>query len=263
MRARAAVRGRDPGTIQFTGALGGSGLAAQLGPVALTLTIIDRTGAAYQVDAGTLAADGRPHPLVASLGGGKALYPLRVAAITVTFQSPEQHTGGPELTLTLSGLPLAGWTEQRRARAPRSPSAPSTGPTTSTGQASTFFFDPGSSPQQVNASGPVTTTLLGGQLTLLPRTAPVTAIPAIATKAFMDANSLAIGSVVPAFVDGVAGPAADRGRGDLVPDRHRAGRRAHHRSRQPSGVPGPAVAAAAAGHASGGWPRPAGASRRP
>jgi hypothetical protein len=198
----APASGARPGLIRLTGALGPAG---DSGPVALTLTVIDRAGAVYQVDAGTLVGDGRPHPIVASLGGDKALYPLRVAAITVTFQSPEGNSGGPELTLTLSGLPLTDWTEQTSSGSPLD-FQPSTGPTTSTRQAATFFFDPGSSPQQVNPNGSLTTQLFGGQLTLFPRTAPVTAIPAIATKAFMDANSLAAGSVVPAFVEGTQVP---------------------------------------------------------
>ena len=71
-----------------------TGLAAQLGPVTVTLTILDRTGAAYQIAAGTLAADGRPHLLVASLGGEQARYPLRVAAITATFLLPLRAWSG-------------------------------------------------------------------------------------------------------------------------------------------------------------------------
>jgi ABC-type antimicrobial peptide transport system permease subunit len=45
-----------------------------------------------------------------------------------------------------------------------------------------------------------------GQLVLLPRAAQVAAIPAVATRAFMDANSMAIGSVVPEFVAGAQVP---------------------------------------------------------
>ena len=194
--------GARSGEIRFTGTLGPAG---QIGPVAVTLTVIDRAGAVYQVDAGTLAADGRPQQIVASLGGGKALYPLRVAAITVAFQSPVSNYGGPIVSLALSGLPLADWTETVSSGSPLA-FQPSTGPATFAHQAATFLFDPGSSPQQRNPSGSLSTTLLGGQLTLFPRTAPVTAIPAIATKAFMDANSLAVGAVVPAFVEGTQVP---------------------------------------------------------
>jgi hypothetical protein len=195
--------GARSGTIRLTGTLGPAGQSA---PVAVALTVIDRAGAVYQVDAGTLVGDGRPHQIGASLGGDKALYPLRVAAITVAFQSPTSNNGGPVLSLTLRGLPLTDWTERTSSGSPLN-YQPSVGPTTFTKQAATFFFDPGSSPEQVNPVGSQTTTLiLGGQLTLFPRAAPVTAIPAIATKAFMDASSLATGTVVPAFVEGMKVP---------------------------------------------------------
>ena len=109
--------GARAGTIRLTAALGphppvsardSRALAAQLGPVTVTLTILDATGSAYQVAAGTLVADGLPHLLVASLGGNQARYPLRVAAITATYLMPLR--AAPSLTLTVSGLPLAGWT---------------------------------------------------------------------------------------------------------------------------------------------------------
>jgi ABC-type antimicrobial peptide transport system permease subunit len=146
--------GTRAGTIRFTATLGP---AARLGPVTVTLTILDRTGSAYQVAAGTTVADGRPHLLVAPLGGEHASYPLRVTAITAAFAPPPSQSRA--LALSLSGLSLAGWTEQ-------------------------------ASP---------------GQLVLLPRAAPVAAIPAIATRAYMHANALAIGSVVPVF-EGVEVP---------------------------------------------------------
>jgi hypothetical protein len=147
--------GARAGTIRLTATLGP---AAKLGPVTVTLTILDQTGSAYQVVAGTLVADGRPHLLVAPLGGEHAGYPLRVSAITAAFAPPPRQ--GPALALSLSGLSLAGWTEEASS----------------------------------------------GQLVLLPRSAPVAAIPAIATRAYMDANALAIGSVVPVFEGGAEVP---------------------------------------------------------
>ena len=147
--------GTRAGTIRLTATLGP---AARLGPVTVTLTILDQTGSAYQIVAGTLVPDGRPHLLVASLGGEHASYPLRVTAITAAFAPPPRH--GPALALSLSGLSLAGWTEEASS----------------------------------------------GQLVLLPRAAPVAAIPAIATRAYMHANALAIGSVVPVFEGGAEVP---------------------------------------------------------
>jgi hypothetical protein len=207
--------GARAGTIQLTATLGPAapvptgqitGLAAQLGPVTVTLTILDQTGAAYQIVAGTLVADGRPHLLVAPLGGEQAGYPLRVAAITATFPCRRR---GPALALTLSGLSLAGWTQQasspvpvtcrqvrsrrhvtdqRRSRAGRDVHLY---PRPRARQPGDFAGSPSRSP---------------GSCCCFPALTPVAAIPAIATRAFMDTNSLAIGSVVPEFVDGAQVP---------------------------------------------------------
>ncbi len=176
----------------------------------MTLTILDRTGTAYQIAAGTLAADGRPHLLTAHLGGSQALYPLRVAAITAAFLLPPSKS--PALALTVRGLPLAGWTEAASASVPTfvQPGAvvqPSAGPTHFTRDAATFTFVPGwADASLVNASLSSPAAPIPGQLVLLPRAAPVDAIPAIATRAFMDANSLAIGAVVPEFLAGTHVP---------------------------------------------------------
>jgi hypothetical protein len=189
-------------------AAGAAGLAGQLGPVAVTLTVLDSTGSAYQVPAGTLTADGRPHSLSASLGGGKPAYPLQVIAVTAGFTVPLQP--GPAATLTLRGLPLDGWIEQASAPVPvdlppNGVALPSDGQTTVTAQAAAFTFLPGHAPEvQVSQAGGQTQ--VPGQLLLLPRSAAVPSIPAIATKAFMDANNLTPGSVVPASLGGAQVP---------------------------------------------------------
>jgi FtsX-like permease family len=195
------------GTIRFTATLGP---AAPIGPVIVTVTILDHTGSAYQIGAGTLVADGRPHVLVAPLGGEQASYPLRVIAITAAFTLPPRP--GPAVTLTLSGLSLAGWTEEASSVDPDDlkPGAygqSSDGPTHFTSQAATFTFAPGwaDTSQLTVSPPPAQVPPVSGQLMLLPRAAPVEAIPAIATKAYMHANALAIGSVVPAF-EGVEVP---------------------------------------------------------
>jgi FtsX-like permease family protein len=212
----APAPGARAGTIQLTATLGPAapvpagqltGLAASLGPVTVTLTILDQAGAAYQIVAGTLVADSRPHLLVAPLGGEQAGYPLRVAAITATFTLPSDE--GPALALNLSGVSLPGWTQRASSPVPGylppgSVAPPSDGPTQITSGAATFSFTSGQAPGPAlgtTGSPPVT-----GQLLLLPRAAPVAAIPAIATSAFMDTNSLAIGSVVPELLDGAQVP---------------------------------------------------------
>ena len=197
------------------GSARGGGLAAAFGRVTVTLTILDRTGSAYQVPVGTLAADGRPHALVASLGGERALYPLRVASISVAFQLPLQ--AAPAMALTISGLPLAGWTDDASSpylatlQAGQGLSGPAAGPralsANATTRAATFVFSPGYGyTPPTGGSGPQLPGRIPGQLALLPRAAPVAAIPAIATRAYLDANNTAIGSLVPTFLDGVSVP---------------------------------------------------------
>ena len=213
--------GARAGTIQLTATLGPStpvpagttrGLAAQLGPVTVTLTILDATGSAYQVTTRAMAADGRPHVLVASLGGNQARYPLRLAAISATYLLPSQTA--PAMALTLSGLSLRGWTDdassialanmQATATGPFSSEAPVSGVAHVTSQAATFAFNPGFAGTVPAATGgelqvPVP---IAGQLVLLPPAARGAAIPAIATTAFVDANSTGIGSVVPVSLEG-------------------------------------------------------------
>ncbi len=205
--------GARAGTIALTATLGPATAAPTgplPGPVTVTLTILDRTGTAYQIAAGTLVADGRPHLLAAHLGGERALYPLRVAAITATFLLPPSK--GPSLALTLSGPSLAGWIEEASAFVPSDlqPDAvaqPSDGPTHFTRDSATFTFATGwADTSMLDVSPPPPSTPVPGQLVLLPRAPQVGAIPAIATRAFMDANSLAIGAVVSEFVAGAQVP---------------------------------------------------------
>jgi hypothetical protein len=199
--------GGRPGAIQLTATLGP---AAQLGPVTVTATILDRAGSAYQFT-WTLAANGRPHVLAASLGGGNALYPLRVASIMATYQLPLQ--AGPFMTLTVSGLSLAGWTDDASSAALTGMQAsgslsglgalPAAGPADVAGRAATFSFSPGYASRDLLGT-PVQP--IQGQLALLPPAARAATIPAIATRAFMDANNLTTGSVVPVFLEGARIP---------------------------------------------------------
>ena len=211
--------GARAGTIRLTAALGlhlpvstrdSRALAAQLGPVTVTLTILDATGSAYQVAAGTLVADGLPHLLVGSLGGNQARYPLRVAAITATYLMPLR--AAPSLTLTVSGLPLAGWTGDASSPAlddfqasqglPLPIAPPGRVSAHVTSQAATFTFSSGYGQETTGGVPTPPATAIPAQLVLLPAAARVTTIPAIATGAFMDANGAVIGSVVPVSIEG-------------------------------------------------------------
>ena len=211
--------GARAGTIRLTAALGlhlpvstrdSRALAAQLGPVTVTLTILDATGSAYQVAAGTLVADGLPHLLVGSLGGNQARYPLRVAAITATYLMPLR--AAPSLTLTVSGLPLAGWAGDASSPAlddfqasqglPLPIAPPGRVSAHVTSQAATFTFSSGYGQETTGGVPTPPATAIPAQLVLLPAAARVTAIPAIATGAFMDVNGAVIGSVVPVSIEG-------------------------------------------------------------
>ena len=210
--------GARPGTIRLTAALGPaaplpagriSGLAARFGPVSVTLTILDQSGSAYQVTAGTLIADGHPHVLVASLGGSRARYPLRVAAITAGYLVPLR--AGPSMALTVSGLPLAGWKGDASSAdlaSQGSAGLPSTESTRVTGQAVTVTFSPGAgiSSPAFSYEAPTTSVQLPGQVALLPPAAPVVTVPAMATRAFLDANNVVIGAVVPITINGAPVP---------------------------------------------------------
>ena len=138
----------------------------------MTLTILDRTGAAFQVEDGALVADGRPHLIAVPLGGDEPLYPLRVASITVTFGMPLSAV--PTLALTLRGVSLARWTQQASTPNPINfppgrVAEPSDGETHITAQAATFTFGAGYAPAVatgVAGIGPIQQ--VAAQLLLLP-----------------------------------------------------------------------------------------------
>ena len=210
--------GARAGTIRLTAALGphppvstavSRALAAQLGPVTVTLTILDATGSAYQVAAGTLVADGLPHLLVASLGGNQARYPLRVAAITATYLMPLRAAP----SCAHRQRPAAGRLDGRRQLAcpgrllasqglPLPTAPPGRVSAHITSRAATFTFSSGYGQETTGGVATPPATAIPAQLVLLPPAARVTTIPAIATGAFMDTNGAVIGSVVPVSIEG-------------------------------------------------------------
>jgi FtsX-like permease family protein len=98
----------QPSAVQLDASLGPASL--RLAPAAVTLSVADADGDVYQVSAGTLAADGRPHLLTARLGTdqlstdqlstgqlstgqlstvprpGRVITPLRLIGITASYQ---------------------------------------------------------------------------------------------------------------------------------------------------------------------------------
>ncbi len=206
----------------FPGSVGqASAIARELGPVAVTVTVADGTGDMYQLDAGTLPADGREHVLVASLGGADISYPLRLVQIALTYQLPPVLPVA--LALTVTGPSLAGW--RAGATSPGLQSAqgqsdvygasalPGNGTWLARGDTATFTFTSGFGqgsyfPPSTNQVGPPPVPVpVNGQVTLnTPSGSTHAPLPAIATSAFADANNVGTGSVVLAALNGVQVP---------------------------------------------------------
>jgi len=94
---RKILPGRARPGVLLTGQAGEIRLTAAFGPArlnlaaaAVTITIDDADGDAYQLAAGPLPADGRTHTMTVRVtpAGGHVLYPLRVTAITVDYELP-------------------------------------------------------------------------------------------------------------------------------------------------------------------------------
>jgi FtsX-like permease family protein len=213
------VSGR-PDSIRLTASLsttGRAGIAASIGAVTVLVTITDSAGGAYQLPAGTLPADGRPHVLTVPLGGTKVSYPLRLTQVSFGYTLPATSGAAAPLTLTVIGARLAGWTaaaaspelDQVRAVGGQGAAGPAADPGTVTWRPSasgaTLAFTPGYGRAAPGANAPQGTPPLPltGQVTLTAGGMAPAAIPAIATAAFLDANNTAVGATVPATIDGV------------------------------------------------------------
>jgi hypothetical protein len=211
-----------PDSLRLTaslGAQGRTGMVAAIGAVTVLATITDSAGAAYQVPAGTLPADGRPHVLTAPLGGTRVSYPLRLTQLSVSYTLPATRAAVP-LTLTVTGARLAGWTataaspELDLAMSSAGPGAagPAEDPGTTAWRPSaasaTITFTPGFGRAAPAAQAPQGTPPqpVAGQVTLTAGDMAPGAIPAIATAAFLDANHTAVGATVPASINGVTVP---------------------------------------------------------
>lgn len=214
-----AIPGR-PRAIMFRAAIGlaagrnSGSVAAELGPVAVTVAVTDGSGEMYRLSAGTLPADGRDHTLTAPLGGDQVSYPLRLVQVQLGYEMPLKQNA--MLTLTETGLPLSGW--QPSATSPDfqgflqggntyGPSAlPSNGTWRASGDAATFSFGSGYG-QDMSLAGIPSIEPTSAQVTLsAPAESAATPLPAIATSAFADANDVGPGSVVQAFVNGARFP---------------------------------------------------------
>jgi hypothetical protein len=218
--ARPGVPLGGPGAgIRLTAAFGPARL--NLAAAAVTITIDDAAGDAYQLAVGTLPADGRPHTLTGQVApaGRRVLYPLRVTAIAVGYELPAALAPGPATFRLLSvnsatGGAVSGWTATASspelaalsvantlAGASSPPQVISSRP--GAGAAWTVAFDPGfGAGATYSPSSP--TTPVPGELDLTVPARVIAAITGIATRAFLAANSLSVGDTVAVAVGGGA-----------------------------------------------------------
>ncbi len=192
-----------------------------IGPVPVTVTVQDAAGVAYSIPAGTLALDGRPHRLLATLTStGQAAYPLRLISISATYQLPRRPARAKlaasarrEATFTVSGLAvspgaggsgfsalpasalLTGWKPGVTAPAFAAAGAGVPPKLTSATSPGTVTFRPGYgvSLEGFFIGGP--TSPIAGQLTLRAPFA-ATILPGVATAAFLRSNQIHVGSIV-------------------------------------------------------------------
>jgi len=221
----------DPARIRLTVQVGPAALP--LAPVVVTVTAEDADGDAYQLPAGTVPADGRPHVLTAGIPGGRAIYPIRLTAITASYTLPATHATVPAVftvdrldsgpgAAPVPGSALAAWAAVASspelagvratfpgtsgpsglpavrlagtAPAATAPAAPST--------ARVVTFDPGYGQSASGIAG-VPPSPVTGQLSLTGATSVPAAIPGIATRSFLTASNASVGSTVPAAVGSV------------------------------------------------------------
>jgi ABC-type antimicrobial peptide transport system permease subunit len=230
-----ALPGR-PARIEVTASLDPA--SRRLAPAAVFLSVQDADGTVYTLPAGTLSAagrphglvaDGRPHGLVADVAPARgAVYPLRLLAVTLAYSLPRAPSGRPAV-LTVRGIAasaaasgplgapfapgtaLAAWTPAVTSadlaallQAPGSTTArarlPSTASWRAAGTSQALSFNPGGGPQNAQAG------LIPGQLTLTAAMPRVTAIPGLATQAYLGSAGVSVGSIVPITVTGVLVP---------------------------------------------------------
>jgi len=215
-----------PASIRLTASLGPAhpgarGTAAELaslGVVTPVLTIADATGASYQIAAGALPADGRPHALTVPLSGRQASYPLRLIQVTFSYTLPGTAAEAGPLTLTVAGASLTGWSPAGTSielsnllsangtmGVSKQPQASSWNPGQDGG---TLVFAPGYGQAATHPGSPVPGPPLpvASQVTLTAPDLAVAAVPAIATQAFLNASNTSVGATVPATIEGVTVP---------------------------------------------------------
>jgi hypothetical protein len=102
--AGAPLAGR-PARLLITARLSGA-----VGKPYLSVTMADGYGISYQVQAGPLPADGRPHTLTVPVAPEPGMaYPLRITGFSLQYLMPRQHDGPAQLVVSaLRGAPRTG-----------------------------------------------------------------------------------------------------------------------------------------------------------
>ena len=221
-----------PAEVQLTARLGPASL--RLAPVTVSVSVQDADSDVYQLDAGTLPADGRDHTLTVTLanqasgaggaaagGASGAIYPLRLTAISLDYTLPatsprepavftlDSFSGGPG-TARLAGAVLGGWPaaassaelagiRQTTGTAGRS-GLPAVTARAAPGGALAVTLSPGYGLAASGVPG-VPPGPVGGELTLT-GTPPLAILPGLATQPFLASTNTRVGSIVQTNING-------------------------------------------------------------
>jgi hypothetical protein len=187
-RQSSAIRlpGR-PARLELTARLSTSG-SPVIGQAAVSVSVQDASGAVYAIPAGTLRGDGKPHSLIAVLSAARqAAYPLRVLAVTIRYPVPREpasaHAATPASTFSIEDASVSA-----------GPGGPFGTPFATAPVLTTWTTLFRASAGQGGQAGLPSATP-SGQVTIAAQV-PFTAIPGIATTAFLHSGHLAVGDVV-------------------------------------------------------------------
>jgi hypothetical protein len=213
-----------PARLLLTARLGP--LTLGLAPVLVTVTVQDADSNTYQLNAGTLPADGQAHILPVSLtGGGRgAVYPLRLTAVGLAYTLPPATRPRLPATFTVDGVSTGPGPVQIPGMALRgwpavASSAELSGVLQTSGTQNATSAPPAVASVSGTGRGPLTVRFAAGyglakspdpggppspiaaQLTL---TAParVTVVPGLATRRFLAATNASLGSTVQTTING-------------------------------------------------------------
>jgi hypothetical protein len=220
------------GEVRLIARLGPASL--RLAPATVSVAVQDADGDVYELDAGTLPADGRDHPLAVTLantparptavtGVARAIYPLRLTGISLVYTMPANHprasaafsvdsvSGGPG-TDQIAGAALRGWpavASSTELAGVRQQIPGTSGPSGLPAVSSTGVSGPGTlavtfSPGYGQASSGfpgIPPTSVDGQLEMS-SAPPALVIPGLATRQFLAASNASVGSTVQATING-------------------------------------------------------------